>query len=213
MHLDLQALAAARPGLQPFPHLVVPGFLPPGQVADAIRDFPPLDMGGLFVPQILRFGPAFAGLLATLQGPELRRLVGEKLGVDLNGRPTLVTVRGCTQARDGRIHTDSRFKLATLLLYLNQPWRADGGRLRLLNSDSLDDYAAEVPPHGGTLVCFRVQPDSWHGHPPFVGIRRAVMMNWCRDEAVRDRELRRHVLSGRIKQVKRVLGIGRVATS
>ena len=29
--------------------------------------------------------------------------------------------------RDGQIHKDSRFKLITVLLYLNESWAADGG--------------------------------------------------------------------------------------
>lgn len=212
MPLNLDAFRATPLNTIPYPHLVVPDFLSRPDVDAAIRDFPQLDMAGLFLPEAAEYRPAFAQLLDEMQGPELRRLVGEKLGLDLTDRPTLVTVRSRCQERDGRIHADSKFKLATLLLYLNEPWAAEGGRLRILRSgEDIEDYAAEVPPAGGTLVCFKVQADSWHGHKPFVGPRRYVMVNYCQDEAVRDSEMARHRLSGKVKKIRRVFGLGPAA--
>ena len=38
----------------------------------------------------------------------------------------------------------------------HEPWAAQGGRLRVSGTD-IEDYAAEVPPDGGLLFCFRVQ--------------------------------------------------------
>ena len=209
MLLDLDAFRATPLNTDPYPHLVVPGFLAPAAVNAAIHDFPQLKMPGLFLPEAAAYGPAFGSLLEEMESPELRRAVGEKLGLDLSERPTLVTVRARCQERDGRIHADSRFKLATLLLYLNEPWEADGGRLRILRSgEDIEDYAAEVPPAGGTLVCFKVQADSWHGHKPFLGSRRYIMVNYCQDAAVRDSEAARHRLSGQVKKLGRVFGLG-----
>jgi hypothetical protein len=207
----IDALKAAPLNAEPFAHAVVPGFLTPETVAGAIADFPKLDMAGLFLPDELTYGPRFAELLKLVQGDEFRKAVGDKLGVDLTGLCTLTTVRGCAQGKDGRIHADSKFKVATILLYLNEPWESQGGRLRVLRSgDNLDDYAGEVPPEGGTLFCFKVGPNSWHGHKPHVGVRRYIMLNYCRDEAARDSEKARHRLSGRIKKLKRVFGIGKI---
>ena len=67
-----------------------------------------------------------------------------------------------------------------------------------------------MPPEGGTLFAFKVQPNSWHGHEPFVGPRRYVMLNYCRDEDVMMREAARHRLSGRVKKFKRLFGVGKV---
>jgi len=68
------------------------------------------------------------------------------------------------------IHVDATFKLATLLLYLNEPWSPQGGRLRVLRSATdMEAYAAEVAPEGGLLFCFKVQPNSWHGQISCVG--------------------------------------------
>jgi len=186
--------------------MVVRDFLTPSARAAVARDFPRLDVGGLFLPDAAPIGPALEEIVAALEGQEMRGLVEDKLGIDLRGRPTLTTLRSRCQARDGRIHADAKFKLATLLLYLNEPWMARGGRLRLLNSgEDIEDYAEEIAPDFGTLVCFKVGPESWHGHKPFVGPRRYVMVNYCYDAVVRDAEAARHRMSTRVKKVTHYL--------
>ena len=97
----------------------------------------------------------------------------------------MITVRGQARPKDGRIHTDSVTKLVTVLLYLNQAWKGEGGSLRLLRSNaSFDDYFADVPPEAGTAVFFRCTDNAWHGHTPYVGPRRALQLNWVTDESV-----------------------------
>ena len=85
---------------------------------------------------------------------------------------------------------------------MNDTWDKDGGRLRILkNGTDLDDYAEEVPPHGGTLLIFRRSEKSWHGHQPFDGPRRAIQMNWVTDRSVVAREQSRHAISSTIKKL------------
>lgn len=200
--LDLAALAAAPVADAPFRHLIVPGFLKADALPAIERDFPAIDKPGSFPAGTLRYGPAFEDLLAHLQAPPLARAFEDKLGVDLTGRPTMITVRGQTQEKDGRIHTDSTTKLITVLLYMNGDWESDGGRLRLLNrADDLDDYAAEVPPVAGTLLAFVNGPTAWHGHKPFVGRRRTIQLNWVTDTGVVAREQARHRLSATLKKL------------
>ncbi|MGO9388700.1 2OG-Fe(II) oxygenase [Rhodoblastus sp.] len=210
--LNYDAFRASPTQTDPFPYSVTPGLLPPQALAEAIRDYPRIDMGGLFLPEMASYGPAFANLLKELEGPEVRRIIGQKLNIDLTDRPTMVTLRCNCQAKDGRIHADSKFKVATLLLYLNDDWADnEGGKLRVLRSGTdLEDYAAEVAPQGGLAVCFRVQPNSWHGHKPFIGPRRYVMLNYCTDVEARDREVARHRWSNRVKKFKRLFGIGHI---
>jgi hypothetical protein len=150
----------------------------------------------------LEYGPAFAEFCDELRGAALRVAFEEKFQVDLSHRPTTLTVRGLCRARDGRIHTDTKSKLITVLVYMNVPWEAEGGRLRLLRSpDSLDDYVAEVSPEPGTLLCFRNGPRAWHGHAPFEGVRRALQLNWVTDEAAARKSERRHGLSALAKRL------------
>jgi SM-20-related protein len=148
--IDYEAFRAAPVAHEPYPHFATPNFLPKEEVAKAIADFPRIDMGGLFLPEFAPFGPEFDKLLQELQGPEVRRIVEEKLDIDLAGRPTMVTLRSHCQAKDGRIHADAKFKLATLLLYLNEDWVDQGGKLRVLRCGTdIEDYAGEVAPLGG----------------------------------------------------------------
>ena len=94
---------------------------------------------------------------------------------------------------------------------MNEPWAPQGGRLRILRSgENLEDYSAEVSPEGGLAICFKVQPNSWHGHYPFVGPRRYVMLNYCMNQKVRDSEAARHRMTGRVKKFARLFGIGKM---
>ena len=110
------------------------------------------------------------------------------------------TVRGRCQQKDGRIHTDSKSKIITVLIYLNPQWENAAGRLRLLRGpDDIEDYAAEVPPDEGTLLAFRRSENSFHGHKTFVGERRVIQFNWVTDRGTVWRESLRHRLSAWIK--------------
>ena len=200
--IDLDRFRATPLCHDPYDYLIVPGFLR-GEAIPAIEaDYPAIDRPGSFPVAGMDYGPAFAALLATLEGDEMRRAFAEKFAVDLAGRPTMITVRGRCQAKDGRIHTDSTTKIITVLIYMNAAWEAPGGRLRVLRSPSdLEDYAAEVPPVAGTLLAFRRGERSWHGHPPFVGPRRVIQLNWVTGDDVVRREQTRHRVSAWVKKL------------
>ena len=115
----------------------------------------------------------------------------------------MYTVRGFVREKDGAIHTNSETKIITVLLYMNERWQEDAGRLRLLRSPTdLEDYVAEVPPYGGTLLVFRRSDNSWHGHKPISGPRRAMQFNWVTTQDVVDHEQRRHQFSTKFKKFK-----------
>jgi hypothetical protein len=180
----------------PFDHLIVADFVRREALPALQADFPAIREPGAFPAHRLRYGPAFASLLAELRGPEVRAAFAEKFAVDLEPLPVVLTVRGRCGPRDGRIHTDLPGKVLTVLLYLNGSWDSDGGRLRLLRSaDDLEDVAAEVPPVAGTLLAFRRGERSYHGHRPFVGERRVIQLNWV---------TRRHLWSLRREELMRL---------
>jgi hypothetical protein len=190
----------------PFPHLIVPGFIRPEALAGIHADYPRIDQPGSFPTAALTFGPRFAALLEELEGPQVRAAFAEKFGLDLTGRPTMVTARGRCGPRDGGIHTDAVSKLITVLIYMNPAWEAPGGCLRLLRSpDDIDDVLAEIPPVEGTLVAFRRTDNSYHGHKPYIGRRRVIQLNWVTSRAVRWRELFRHRLTAWWKRAAALL--------
>jgi SM-20-related protein len=199
--LDLDALRAAPLARDPFTFTIVPNAIRPADAAEVRADFPVIADSGLLPVEATRPGPRFRDLIKEFQSDEVARAFSGKFGVDLVGRPQMVTVRGRCAARDGRIHTDSETKLITVLLYFNDPWEARGGRLRLLRSPTdLNDMIGEVAPEAGTMIAFRRSDRSYHGHEPYEGVRRYVMINWMTSDFAARRELLRHRLSARVKQ-------------
>lgn len=198
--VNLDALVDAPLVREPFPHVVVRDFLPESVMASIDKDFPDVPKRGSFPMSELRSGPSFAKLVEYLESKEVAQAFSEKLGLDLTGKPTTMTIRGYSGEQDGRVHTDSRSKIVTVLLYLNSGWNSPDGRLRLLRSDNLDDWFDEVPPDAGTLLAFVNTENAWHGHKPFVGQRRSIQLNWVVDEAAVRRSQWRHGLSARLKR-------------
>ena len=114
----------------------------------------------------------------------------------------MYSLRAYTRAKDGQIHTDSKDKIITVLLYLNENWQQTGGRLRVLNNGrDVEDFAAEVPPDNGTLLIFKRSDTSWHGHHPFDGPRRSLQMNWMTSDGSKGFHAIRHKLSAMVKKL------------
>lgn len=206
--LDLPLLQQTEVTDKPFPFLIVPQFITKDACTVINQDFPEIHSRGSFPLNSLQYGPQFQEFICQIQGPEFRKVVAQKFQISLDNLPTLVTVRGKSETRDGRIHVDSKTKIITVLIYLNASWEASGGRLRLLNSSTdINDYFAEVPPEEGTMIMFKVTPNGWHGHLPFIGERRVIQLNWLTSQSVVDSMNARHSFSAKIKKIKRWFGI------
>jgi hypothetical protein len=200
--IDIEALRAAPLVSEPFPYAMVPGFVKAEAIAPIEADFPKIELPGSFPLPALTYGPTFRGFMDAICGPEFEQAVEKKFGIDLCDRPTMVTVRGQSRAADGQIHTDSKSKIVTVLIYMNGKWEAKGGRLRLLRSPgNLDDVIAEVPPDEGTLLIFLNRPNAWHGYEGFEGARKVIQLNWVTNKGVVWREQTRHKLSAFFKRL------------
>lgn len=200
--LDLEAFRAAPLVREPYEHLVLQGFVKPEALRRLNADYPRIEQTGSFPLDSLKFGPGFQALVEALESAEFREAFEEKFSLDLSNRPSTITVRGRCGARDGGIHCDSASKIITVLLYVNPGWDDSGGRLRLLRSrDDIDNFAAEVPPSGGTLVAFLRSDHSWHGHLPFHGDRRVIQFNWVNDVSNQRLAIFRHRLSASVKHL------------
>lgn len=203
--LDYDALTQIPVAEKPFPHVVVPHFISNDDLKAVVADLPEMKSGGSFPPEALKLTPRVAAMIEELQGPRLKALIAEKFGLDLADAPTMLTVRGRTREKDGRIHRDSDAKLVTILLYLNprgEDWVSRDGCLRLLNGpDDVEDYDVEVTPAEGTLLVFPNGPTTWHGHRQFVGTRYAIQLNYMATSQKAQYELRRHRLSALVKRL------------
>lgn len=201
-HLDIEKLRAARVEKEPFEYVVVPGFLSPETVRAINATYPRIDKGGSFPIESLDESMLIREVISEFDGPAFEATIEEKFDVSLEGRPKMYSLRGWTRAKDGQIHTDSKDKIVTVLLYLNEDWQQAGGRLRILrNGHDVDDFVAEVPPDNGTLLIFKRSDNSWHGHHPFEGQRRSLQMNWMTSDASKGLHAIRHKISAAVKKV------------
>ena len=199
--IDFTAIELAPVIHSPFDFFAVQNVLTPNRLKAIRDDFPTIEKPGIFPLTALTYGPAFASLIEDVQSSRLSEIIGKKFGVDLTSLPLMVTVRGQAQQKDGRIHCDSKDKVITCLLYLNDEWDSAGGRLRMLrNGKDIENYAAEIPASGGSFAAFRVTPSAWHGHKSFVGERRYIMFNWIRSDKARRSHEWRHRLSSIVKR-------------
>lgn len=205
--LDLARLAQTPVSDDPFTHVVVPQFIPPESLGAIVADLPGIQKGGSFPTESLRLGPAAQAMVRELEGPQFRQAIADKFGLDLADAPTMITLRGQSREKDGRIHCDSTAKRVTVLLYLNPEtadWARQDGCLRLLrNGSDIEDYAVEVPPVNGTLLVFPNGPTTFHGHKQFVGRRYVVQLNWMTTDDKARYEMRRHRISAFLKRLTR----------
>jgi SM-20-related protein len=207
IELDYAKLAATSVSTDPFPHVVVPSFVPPVSLESVLADLPSLGKRGSFPVGAVRLGPSARALMEAMEGPLLRASIERLFNLDLHDSPTMVTLRGWTSERDGRIHCDSLAKRVTVLLYLNREtdaWDRQEGCLRLLRGPgNLEDFAVEVPPVNGTLLVFPNGPTTWHGHRQFVGQRYSVQLNYMTTDDKARSEIRRHRISAFVKRLTR----------
>jgi hypothetical protein len=209
--LDTHRLSAPRAAdpATPFPFFVMGDMLPRDSTAAAAldADFPRYRSAGFFPYAEDDCGPSVRRLVEQMTSAQFGDAIGRRLGIDgLGCKPTLATLCRSLNLRHGTIHTDSRSKVVTALLYLNESWPdTSGGCLRFLTRiDDIDALAApEVRPLYGTLVAFKREDNSFHGHLPFEGERRVIQVAWLTSEDEKLRKTRRGRFS---RGLKRLLG-------
>lgn len=199
--LDLNQIRVARVRQAPFPYFVVNEAIAAAEASQVADAFPLVNRPGAVDVNETEYGAPFGALLDELRSERFRQLVGEKLEVDLADRDTIINVRAQTRLTDGNIHTDTPSKLVTVLLYFNEPGQAAETGLRILNNGKdIDNYVEEIPPALGTMVAFKVTPNCWHGHQPFVGERHSLQLNYLSGIKTIGKHQLAHRLVGRMKR-------------
>jgi SM-20-related protein len=202
--IDLDAIRKAALQKEPYPYMVIENVIRPEHLPKVVDSFPALPKRGSFPLNALSLSGPFESLMKELESPELRRVIGEKFGMDLEDKPPMITVRGHTTERDGHIHVDSKDKLITFLLYLNPGWTSPDGKIRILyNHRDLAPFAAELSPEAGHCLIFKVTNNCWHGHTVFDGERKSIQLNYVTSTDARERHLKRHSFSALLKRLFR----------
>ncbi|MBS0381486.1 MAG: 2OG-Fe(II) oxygenase [Proteobacteria bacterium] len=190
---------------EPFSFLVAHNQLPESARSDLDRDFPQYTSAGFFPFDEKECGPAIRDLVAAATSPAFASAVGAKLGIDNLGQyPTLVTLMRNMNKRHGTIHTDSKSKIATALIYLNPSWHdtSDGCLRFLAKIDDIDaTIAPEVKPLYGEFVIFKRADNSFHGHLPYEGERRVIQVAWLTSEEEKLRKTQRGLASRFFKNI------------
>ncbi|MCM0019638.1 MAG: 2OG-Fe(II) oxygenase, partial [Tagaea sp.] len=203
---DFEKFAATPKAADPFEHAIVPGFVRQDALAAIDASWPEIGKPGSFpLSEVGPLEPAVTDFVAALESDAFREAIEAKFGLDLKPYPTLITFRDRCRARDGQIHTDSKDKVVTVLVYMNTRtggWRDSGGKLRLLRGpETLENFTREIEPVDGNLLVFRCTRDAWHGHASYEGPRHVMQMNWLVDDAALRKNALRHRVSAFFKKL------------
>jgi SM-20-related protein len=200
--LDLDKIRNAEINTDYFPYCQVDCVIKKERINDILHEFPEINIRGSIPSHRLTYGNTFQKLIDELHHNNLRELVADKFSIDLSQSHPMLTIRGRTEMKDGRIHTDTPSKLMTLLLYLNEDWFEQTGNLRLLkNNESLDNYFEEITPTFGKLLLFKVTDNCWHGHHPFSGKRHTLQFNYVTSQKIVYKEMKKHSFSYTMKKL------------
>ncbi|GGH06554.1 hypothetical protein GCM10007420_23900 [Glycocaulis albus] len=203
--MNFDALAAGPVQHQPYTYLMAEDVVTAEQAAQIRADYPAINEPGYLPLSKLERKGAFAKVTDDLMSPRLAEILGQKLGIDLSDKPRMITVRRISKLSDGPIHNDSKSKILTMLLYLNEHWdESDAGCIRVLNGpDDFADYAAQVPPLAGQVFAFLRSDNSWHGHLPFEGERYVIQVTFLTSQDELDRKENRGGLQYFLKKLLR----------
>ena len=200
--IQLESLDKAPVQTVPFPYFKVEQSIYPEHGQAIIKSFPDISDGGSYNIDDVDLQEPFKSLITSIDTPEFRRIICDKFDVQVMDLPMMITLRGYSRQKDGRIHTDSKTKVATILIYLNEAWQADTGKLRILrNGHDMNHYVDEVTPGPGSLVAFKVTDNCWHGYPAFEGKRQSIQINFLTSTAAGNKHRFFHRLSAKLKRL------------
>lgn len=201
MTLNFESITDSQVKQDPYPYTLIDNVIDPDKLSQVVKNFPEINQGGSFPLNSQNIEGGFKELIKDLHSDRLAEVISKKFDIDVTNSPVMITLRGYSRAKDGRIHTDSKSKLITMLIYLNEDWDDSQGRLRILRSDNIDDYVEEVPPKAGSCLIFKVTENCWHGYKPFEGKRQSIQLNFLADTASANKHMKLHNLSSKVKKL------------
>ena len=187
--------------MQPFPYFTIEQSMLDKELMGLVQNFPIINSGGGFNKEDLELSEHYHSLHDSLDSDFFRQALSKKFKVNVITSPIMLTYRGFSRTKDGRVHTDSKTKLLTILIYFNDGWAAESGKLRILNSNDMSDIAEEINPTAGSMVAFKVTDNCWHGYPSFEGTRNAIQVNFLANEAASKKHKFFHKISAKLKSL------------
>ena len=181
------ALAARFRAAEPFPHVVIDGFLEPALCRQLVETFPAYDgerfrndwgeLGKAWREDVSRLGSAWSELDAGLRSPAFLGLLSRISGIPrLLFDPTYFGGGTHENLHDMELDPHIDFNLhpqtnlhrrLNLLLYLNEEWdEAWGGSLELHTDPwrpTHENRITTIPPLANRCVIFETSDRSWHG--------------------------------------------------
>ena len=200
--LDFDLILNAKINVEYFPFFTVnDAFSGDNLHKEIVSDLPEVNQGGSFPLESLTFGKNAKNLINELQSKKMRNILEQKFEVNLTNKSMITTFRGYSRLRDGKIHSDSKTKVVTVLIYLNETWNQKDGLLRMLKEkNNLEDYIEEVPATMGSLVAFKVTENCWHGFKAYEGKRCSIQLNYLYKNTLSQHNFR-HKLSSFFKRL------------
>lgn len=198
--INYDAISAASVTQIPYPFFGVENALDVSSHQALLNDFPSSSHGGSLPLDSVDIKGAMARLIEEIKGDVFRQLMAEKFSVDLEDKPIVITARGYSRQKDGQVHTDSKTKLITVLLYFNDGWEYESGRLRMLRSNDINDCAEEFSSAIGQMIAFKVTDNCWHGYHAFDGQRQSLQINYLVEEKYTKHHIYRHKISAWFKK-------------
>jgi hypothetical protein len=199
--IDYALIESAQVQSTPYPFFGVEDAFNPDARQALLADFPLIDNGGSLPLASVAVKGALARLVDEIKGDQFRALMSKKFAVNLIGKPIIITARGFSRQKDGQNHTDSKTKLITILFYVNDGWDSPDGRLRMLNSNNIDDYAEEFSSSIGQMIAFKVTDNCWHGYHAYEGQRQSLQVNYLVSEKYTSHHVYRHKISAFFKKL------------
>ena len=199
--LNFESISNAEINSNYFPFFTVKDALSSNEFhSNLVSDFPSINKGGSFPLEAVALGESVQRLVEELESNKMRKILEQKFQVNLQDKPVVTTFRGYSRIKDGKIHSDSKTKIITVLIYLNDQWNHQNGQLRLLkDKDNLKNYIEEIPATMGSLVAFKVTENCWHGFESFEGKRCSIQLNYLYENALSQHNFR-HRLSSFFKK-------------
>ncbi len=114
--IDFNKLQSAEVDKTHYPFFTLDNCLIDNSSSAALAgDFPDIKSGGSIPPSSINLKGSVKKLISDLESQEMKAILEEKLNVDLSNSEIVTTLRGYSRKKDGKIHTDSKSKIITLL--------------------------------------------------------------------------------------------------